>query len=1308
MRDIPIKERKIDSQWLKIGVQGDSGVERYRFVIERYTGNGTDLSEGMGTVVFRLPDGSEGVSKLEMEPVDEIHIGLVWEIGQEATQQPGTLEAALRISGLENRLWHSETGRFTVGKTIPVPSGQFTEIIPRKASRREFVDEAAEAVGMGRIADPSKETPITIMERAVMVPAELQNIAVQNDKNSEEVSIVFPRYFDGFDLSRHEIYLRTLNSDGGRDDILFTSANKEIVSNEIHLRWMLKPPQTSYSGKLTIQLMIKGQDFQWSSNSAVLNIIRLLDGEPVIPENPSAYETWLNEMLGIKQETIAESKKWLEQSKDYAQNSQNYANQSKGHADNAAEKAAEAEQSVAEITDKLEAAEDVTQALENTTNTANNSNTTLQTAINQAKAALKNLQDAIAGAELDQYLKKTETAASANKLETARRIALTGAVTGSGEFDGSGDINITATNKSCVVGGTSGRWFKFADTTISKQYIDRTIVFAVQELFGEGAVSQFGILRVHLRSESTVNIAPYATLFSWDYVGTKLYPENFVLIHKTDNTITNIELWAKCTQINLCYCFTVLQEADGWHGNIRTNVWNLYSNTGTNTGEESLPSDYTQVPSTYSGLKMGSVSTAGHLSVSKGVNVVTKGLDISSTFYIAFRVTVNKVWLNHPIIVVFTRNKSFMPTTIMIQFRGENNMDPGIEGIGKFGPVTSYYNKVSAGIYDFYVEKGENKDTINIINIIDVNNVLTFPFTSAALPSTAVKITSSMPTTLGLAYSGSGNGSHPMVFHGIGNAMFRISGTTRTRNDVRKAIGYMEVSNDNGATWSPIGRMAPVDYIDQPQDIITLEYANSHYHPYNVAVAAGFPYPEAIFKRNLADNPFIVRQIFSEFQTSGYKKIATSSLAIGSSSGNAALVIEGCLRAWESTNSFKIVINNRTTKSPVTFEGIGNMGMNNSKLNLVVVKSTDNKYEVYFESTATSNIWSIIYLRIYELGSREWTINMTSSILTPLTSGTIPGTKVWDLITEWGGTARTQITKEEVNTQDFKTSGGTVDRLIKNTLGNIIAHFTMDGTNYCHIASITFNRNYNDEPFNFYFMQRNVVGLNAVIIKTSHSSTTQSTLSKIYRTGNAVTYYKVILDETKGSCTVDIFCRSAVTNNEFAILRIDRDYFSTSGMWFSWPGTASGASADSTWTEIPYYDPPEIKSQYHKKNENIVMPPTGEGATNSRLLQLKVGSNISELVTTIMTHERNGKPTIIVGNGAVTTATGKIAERIEIQGANTPTAASGVVPLDYLNQRLTALEAKLTGKTIAEVMAANEIPADAPTLEINDEEEITV
>lgn len=290
MTDINIKARKIAAEWQGIGVEGDNGVEQYRFIIDRLTGNGADLYEGIATAIFRLPDGTEGFAKLDMDLVDEKHIGLMWEIGSEVTQQPGTVLVSIRISGLEERLWHSEIGRFTVARTLSQPSSQPTRLMARKAQ--------------ARIADPSQENPITVVERTIMIPAELQTIAVQNDENSEEVTIVLPRYFDGFDLAEHSIYLRTVN-DGGRDDILFTENNKSVVANEIHLNWMLKPPQTSYNGRLSIQLVVKGEDFQWASASASITIIPLIDGDPVIPNAPSMYDQWIEELDELRTVALA-------------------------------------------------------------------------------------------------------------------------------------------------------------------------------------------------------------------------------------------------------------------------------------------------------------------------------------------------------------------------------------------------------------------------------------------------------------------------------------------------------------------------------------------------------------------------------------------------------------------------------------------------------------------------------------------------------------------------------------------------------------------------------------------------------------------------------------------------------------------------------------------------------------------------------------------------------------------------------------------------------------------------------------------
>lgn len=69
-----------------------------------------------------------------------------------------------------------------------------------------------------RIADPNVEEHIVIDGRAWVIPALLQTIAVQNDKNSEVVYIDIPRYFDGIDRAGYDVYLRTINDDEGQDE----------------------------------------------------------------------------------------------------------------------------------------------------------------------------------------------------------------------------------------------------------------------------------------------------------------------------------------------------------------------------------------------------------------------------------------------------------------------------------------------------------------------------------------------------------------------------------------------------------------------------------------------------------------------------------------------------------------------------------------------------------------------------------------------------------------------------------------------------------------------------------------------------------------------------------------------------------------------------------------------------------------------------------------------------------------------------------------------------------------------------------
>ena len=236
-----VEGREIKQQDTMIGVQGDNQVETYEFDLPRVY-NGLDLyGSGIAYIIFQPCGGEPGYVPINEQDrkLEGDRMILTWIVGNQVTQSEGFLKVALKISGLDAELWNSLPTRFIIGGTIQVDSPQ-PEVFAKSSL-------------MLRTANPDMEPPITVTERKINIPAELQNIAVQNDENSEEVKIILPRFFDGNDLSQYTISL-ICKSDGGKSIVTFSP---EVKSSEIHLLWMLKPPQTSYAGKLNLQLRVE-------------------------------------------------------------------------------------------------------------------------------------------------------------------------------------------------------------------------------------------------------------------------------------------------------------------------------------------------------------------------------------------------------------------------------------------------------------------------------------------------------------------------------------------------------------------------------------------------------------------------------------------------------------------------------------------------------------------------------------------------------------------------------------------------------------------------------------------------------------------------------------------------------------------------------------------------------------------------------------------------------------------------------------------------------------------------------------------
>lgn len=286
--DIKVKGRTLSDRPLALGVQGDNNVEELRFLVPRYTDAGVDLSLGIGYAVFRLPDGTDGHVSLtpEVMDTDENTVSLTLLVGSQMTEQKGSGKLCLKVAGLEAALWSSTICDMFVNSTIAMPSPQ-----PVSLFRTMSVGP--------KLAEDESEPPLTVTERTINIPAELQTIAVAQDENSETVKIVVPRYFDGQDLSVHDFILHTQMGTNGTDDILFNNQNgqmKSVSGSTVTLTWVLRPPQTSYEGKLSIQLLVQGDEFKWHSLIGELTIAKHITGDPVVPATPSMHEQWLAEV----------------------------------------------------------------------------------------------------------------------------------------------------------------------------------------------------------------------------------------------------------------------------------------------------------------------------------------------------------------------------------------------------------------------------------------------------------------------------------------------------------------------------------------------------------------------------------------------------------------------------------------------------------------------------------------------------------------------------------------------------------------------------------------------------------------------------------------------------------------------------------------------------------------------------------------------------------------------------------------------------------------------------------------------------
>jgi hypothetical protein len=115
---------------------------------------------------------------------------------------------------------------------------------------------------LARTVTPETEPHIVIgPDRVIIVPPELQNIAVQYDHNIETVIFDCPRYWDDHDMSTMRVFIEYTRADTARGSYECMDVSVDVDNDGImHFSWTLDSHATASAGKLLIQVVVKSSD----------------------------------------------------------------------------------------------------------------------------------------------------------------------------------------------------------------------------------------------------------------------------------------------------------------------------------------------------------------------------------------------------------------------------------------------------------------------------------------------------------------------------------------------------------------------------------------------------------------------------------------------------------------------------------------------------------------------------------------------------------------------------------------------------------------------------------------------------------------------------------------------------------------------------------------------------------------------------------------------------------------------------------------------------------------------------------------
>lgn len=183
-----------------------------------------------------------------------------------------------------------------------------------KVENIESVDELLdnktnEDVGVEPMIFAPDEPRVTVTERVLNIPDELQTIGVENDNNVERIYFEIPRYFDEVnDLSEFNFYINYLNAN--QEPNQYHCTDLEVEGDNVVFSWLTSENVYAYRGIVRfIVYAVASDNRKWNTTVAELNVLEGLETEgQIIDNNPDI----INELINL-QEQFEEALDTIEQ-----------------------------------------------------------------------------------------------------------------------------------------------------------------------------------------------------------------------------------------------------------------------------------------------------------------------------------------------------------------------------------------------------------------------------------------------------------------------------------------------------------------------------------------------------------------------------------------------------------------------------------------------------------------------------------------------------------------------------------------------------------------------------------------------------------------------------------------------------------------------------------------------------------------------------------------------------------------------------------------------------------------------------------